>query len=116
MNSDFAPCRDRSAPERGPVLDLNVPEWGGEGFVHSHLLKAWEAVYRDYVSASDRTNAKNIRDRQVQAELAARVALAWRRMAEAPEVEWWLVAAFSTAAEAMEQQAQDWSVRGRRSL
>jgi hypothetical protein len=116
MTSDFVPCRDRSAPERRTMLDLNVPEWGGGGLVSPHLLSAWEAVYRDYVSASDRLDAKNVQDRQVLAQLSARVAVTWRRLAEAPEVEWWLVAAFSTAAEAMEQQARDLGTRGRRSL
>ena len=81
---------------------------GRWGLAPAHLLSAWEAVYRDYVSASDRTDGKNVQDRQVLAQLSARVAVAWRRLAEAPGVEWWLVAAFSTAAEAMEQQARDW--------
>ncbi|MGB3438575.1 MAG: hypothetical protein WBA97_07450 [Actinophytocola sp.] len=82
--------------------------------VPAYLLSAWEAVYRDYVS-THRVNAMNVRDREVQAQLSARVAVAWRRLAEAPQVEWWLVAALSTAAEAMEQQARDWATRGRRS-
>jgi hypothetical protein len=112
MNSDFVPCRDRSAPERGTMLDLNVPEWGGGGLVPAHLLSAWESVYRDYVSAS----AATVQDRLGLAQLSARVAVTWRRLAEAPGVEWWLVAAFSTAAEAMEQQARDLGTRGRRPL
>jgi hypothetical protein len=88
-----------------------VPDWG---IVPAHLLRAWEAVYRDY-AASDRADVKNPRDRREQAELAARLAVAWRRLAEAPGIEWWLVAAFSTAAQAMEQQAHDWAPPGRRS-
>jgi hypothetical protein len=115
MTSDFVPCRDRSAPERGTVLDLNTPESGGRGLVPAHLLRAWEAAYRDYVSASDRADV-NVQDRRGLAQLSARVAVTWRRLAEAPGVEWWLVAAFSTAAEAMEQQARDLGIRGRRSL
>lgn len=84
--------------------------------VPAHLLGAWEAVYRDYVSASDHTDLKNVRDRQLFAQLSARVAVTWRQIAEAPGLDWWLVAAFSTAAEAMEHQAQDCGIRGRRSL
>ena len=80
-----------------------------------HLLSAWEAVYRDYVNAFDRVDASNLRDCGVQARLAAQLAVTWRRLAQTPGAEWWLVAAFSTAAEAMEWQAQDWARRGRRS-
>ena len=85
------------------------------GLVPAHLLRAWEAVYRDYTAASDRVDIENPRDRRTQAELSARLAVAWRRLAAAPGVEWWLVAAFSTAAQAMEQQAHDWAPPGRRS-
>ena len=116
MTSDFATRHDRSDPGRVSALDVNVPERGGGGLVPAHLLDAWEAVYRDYASASDRTDPRNVQDRQVLAQLSARVAVTWRRMAEAPGVEWWLVAAFSTAAEAMEQQARDWGTHGRRPL
>lgn len=116
MTSDFVPCRERSEPDRVTALDVPVPERGSVGLVPAHLLGAWEAVYRDYVSVSSRTNARNIRDRQELAQLSARVAVTWRRLAEVPGIEWWLVAAFSTAAEAMEQQARDWGVGGRRSL
>lgn len=111
MNSDFVPRRDRSA-----VLGVNAPEWGGGALVPAHLLSAWEADYRDYVSTSNRTDAKNIHDRQRLAQLSAQVAVVWRRLAEVPGVEWCLVAAFSTAAEAMEQEARDLGTRGRRSL
>lgn len=116
MTSDFVPRHDRSEPGCVSVLDVNAPERSGGDLLPAHLLDAWEAAYRDYVSASDRTDPKNPQDRQVLAQLSARVAVTWRRLAEAPGVEWWLVAAFSTAAEAMEQQARDWSARGRRSL
>lgn len=97
------------------MLEANAPEWGGGGLVPAHLLRAWETVYRDYVSKADRTDPKNIRDREELARLSVRVAVAWRRLAEAPGIEWWLVAVLSTAAEAMEQQARDWSARDRRS-
>jgi hypothetical protein len=90
MTSHFAPHR----PELSPVP--------------AHLLGAWEAVYRDYVSTSDRLDLKNVQDRRVLAQLSVGVAATWRRLAEAPGVAWWLMAAFSTAAEAMEQQARDW--------
>lgn len=82
--------------------------------VPAPLLRAWEAVYRDYVS-SDRVNARSIRDREEQAQLSARVAVTWRRMAEAPGVDYWLMVALYTAAEAMERQAHDWAPHGRRS-
>lgn len=114
MTSDVVLCRDRSQPTGGTVLEANAPEWGGRGLVPAHLLHAWETVYREYVSTSDRMDSKNIRDRNELARLSARVAVTWRRLAEAPGTAWWLVAVFSTAAEAMEQQARDWGARGRR--
>jgi hypothetical protein len=113
MTSDFVPRHDGSDPRRATVLDLNAAR-RGDGDV-AHLLGAWEVVYRDYVSASAHTDPSNVHDRQVLAQLSARVAVTWRRLAEASRNEWWLVAAFSTAAEAMEQQARDWGMRGRRS-
>lgn len=109
MTSDFAPRHDRAEWDRATVLDRS-----GEGFAHS--LGAWEAVYRDYVSASARADAQNRQDRQELAQVSARVAVTWRRLARAPGLDWWLVAAFSTAAEAMEQQARDWGINGRSSL
>jgi hypothetical protein len=112
MTSDFLPGRDRSEPERVAVLDMNVPR----DLLPAHLLGAWEAAYRDYASTSDHMDAKSIRDRQALAQLSARVAVTWRRLAETPGAEWWLTAVFSTAAEAMEQQARDWGLCGRRSL
>ena len=116
MTSDIAPNRDRSVPDRVAGLDMHAQKWDGDGLVPAHLLGAWEAVYRDYVSTSDRIDPRNIHDRQILAQVSARVAVTWRQLAEAPGIKWCLVASFSTAAEAMEQQARDWGFRGLRSL
>ncbi|TDV54903.1 hypothetical protein [Actinophytocola oryzae] len=42
------------------------------------------------------------------ARRSAAVAVAWRRMAAVPGLEWWVVGALWTAAEAYELQARDW--------
>jgi hypothetical protein len=115
MTEDFVLSHDRPVPHRRTLLDVTAPDGSGGDLVPARLLGVWEAAYREYVSASAQMNLKNDHDRQALAQLSVRVAVAWRRLAETPGVAWWLVTAFSTAAEAMEQQAQDWeSVSGGR--
>lgn len=101
MTSDFGRHHDRS------VSGVTPPERSDGDLVPAHLLSAWEAAYQAYVSVPGRTAPRNAHDRQELARLSAQVAIAWRQLASAPGTEWWLVAAFSTAAEAMEQQARD---------
>lgn len=107
MTSDFGPRHDRSVSGHVSVSDVNAPERSSGDLVPAHLLSAWEAAYRDYVSLPGSTAPRNVHDRQALARLSAQVAVAWRRLAAAPGTKWWLVAAFSTAAEAMEKQARD---------
>jgi hypothetical protein len=112
--------------ESGTVSVLPLPSGrlsvasGGEvavmsdGVVPARLLGAWEAAYRDYVAAVAQMDARNVIDGEVMAGLSARVAVTWRRLAASPGVAWWLVAVFTTAAEAFEEQARAWTVsRGR---
>lgn len=67
--------------------------------VPGDLVQGWEVVYREYMSASGRVQ---------MSRSSAKVAAAWREMAATPSLEWWVVAALTTAAEAFEEQARDW--------
>jgi hypothetical protein len=79
------------------------------GTLPQGLLQAWEGVYRDYMAAAERLDTIAPQNRHVLAELSANVAVAWRRMAVSPGVEWWIGAAFNAAAEAFDQQAREWT-------
>jgi hypothetical protein len=123
VNSDMSPREEWRAPTldivrhepRTERVAAVGPDVECSCLVPGHLLSAWEAVYRDYAAASDRVDGSNLRHRDVQARLAAQLAVTWRRLANAPGIDWCLAAAFSTAAEAMEWQARDWARHGRRS-
>lgn len=83
----------------------------GADLMPADLLRVWDDVYRDYLATSSLLDAGEPVNRELLARVSARVSVTWRRMAEAvPAHEWWLKAALLTAAEAMKQQAQDWSL------
>lgn len=65
--------------------------------VPEELVRNWEAVYGRYLSAQA--------DRAETARLSAEVATAWQAIAAVPGLDWWMVAALRTAAEAFERQA-----------
>jgi hypothetical protein len=98
----FSPPPTASWPEEGVEM---VPE---------HLRNAWEAAYRDYVAMAQQPNTIRRQDRVKMAQLSARVAVTWRRIANTPGLEWSLVAAFGTAAEAFERQAVEFSELSKR--
>jgi len=62
------------------------------------LVRNWEAVYGRYLAAQA--------DRAETARLSVDVAAAWQAIAAIPGLDWWLVAALRTAAEAFERQAE----------
>lgn len=89
-----------------------VAEMSGADLVPADLLRVWEDVYRSYLATSRLMDEGDVGKREALARLSAQVAVTWRRMADVvPGGEWWLQAALLTAAEAMEHQARDWSVR-----
>lgn len=80
------------------------------------LVQRWEAVYREYGTASERVSTTEPGDRTIARHMArasADVAAVWREMAGEPEMVWWLVAALSAAAQAFEYQSRDWSARAK---
>lgn len=113
--------------ELAPVLPLSsgpspvapggeVVVMNGGNLVPADLRRVWEGVYCDYLATSELLDAGDVGKREVLARLSAQVAVTWRRMADTvPGGEWWLSAALLTVAEAMENQAHDWSGRRGRS-
>ena len=84
--------------------------------IAERLLARWEAVYREYGTASARVSSTEPGDRAVARHMArasADVAAVWREMAGEPEMAWWLVAALSAAAQAFEYQSRDWAARAK---
>lgn len=84
--------------------------------VSERLIAQWEAVYREYGSASERVTAAEPGDRAVARHMARAsrdVAVVWREMAAEPDMSWWSIAALWAAAQAFEVQAKDWAARAK---
>lgn len=73
--------------------------------VSEDLIRAWEDAYRRYGSAA----GANV------APASRAVALAWRDIACTSRLPWWVLAAVESAAEAFEDQAEQWEARARQS-
>lgn len=104
----FVPPGRSSAPPRR--------EGAGVVMVSDKLLQRWETVYREYGLTSELVGHSAPGDRAVARRMArASTALAgaWREIEVEPGLPWWVVAALSTAAQAFEAQARDWSARAR---
>lgn len=71
--------------------------------VSEDLIRAWEDAYRRYGSAA----GANV------APASRAVALAWRDIACTSRLPWWALAAVESAAEAFEDQAEQWEARAR---
>jgi hypothetical protein len=78
------------------------------GVMPEALKSALEAATRGYVMVAS-SPAETPVERRELARRSAAVGLAFRNMAAVPGLEWWALAALSTAAEAFEQQAQYWN-------
>lgn len=72
------------------------------------LKFALEATYRDYTLVAH-SPAVTRAERHELARRSSAVAAVFWNMKAVPGLAWWTVAALSAAAEAFEQQAQDWS-------
>jgi hypothetical protein len=71
--------------------------------VSEDLIRAWEDAYRRYGSAA----GANV------APASRAVAMAWRDIACMSRLPWWMLAAVESAAEAFEDQAEQWEARAR---
>lgn len=82
--------------------------------VTKKMVRAWEEAYRRYGTASDqvaRTREVDAATAQEMASASWAVAAAWRGIASDRELSWWMLAALESAAQAFEEQAQDWHTR-----
>jgi hypothetical protein len=95
-----------------------TPRRKGLGVVmmSERLVRSWEAVYREYGTASQRLRSAEAGDPTVARHMArasADVAAVWRDMAAESDLPWWSVAALCAAAQAFEYQSRDWSARAK---
>jgi hypothetical protein len=82
--------------------------------VSEELVQRWEDAYRRYIEASKISTVSFAGNADVAREMmmaSHNVATAWHAMESSPDLPWWALAALSTAAQAFDHQAQEWSVR-----
>ena len=83
----------------------------GDVMASAKSTRVWEAAYRQYGRAWE-TTARSGKDNPVAArEMAAAswaVAAAWRQIATATTLPWWVLAAIESAAGAFESQAREY--------
>jgi hypothetical protein len=99
---------------RSPAVSWR--EGSGVVMVSEKLIVRWEAVYREYGSASEMVGRSVPGDGAVARRMArasADVAAVWREMSSEPDMPWWELAALGAAAQAFERQAQDWTARAK---
>ena len=79
-------------------------------------VHAWEGAYRHYGRAWEWTARSPRGDPAAAREMASAscaVAAAWRQIASATTLPWWMLAAIESAAAAFESQARDWEARAK---
>jgi hypothetical protein len=94
-------------PQAGALLgdgdrEVRVPE---------KSIRAWEAAYRQYGRAWETTARCGKNDPTAARDMAAAswaVAAAWRQVASATRLPWWVLAALESAAGAFESQAREY--------
>jgi hypothetical protein len=101
-------------PVSGPSHHGTQPVPGSEGDVMRAADKStriWETAYRQYGRAWEMTARCGKGDPAAAREMAAAswaVAAAWRQIADATRLPWWVLAAIESAAGAFESQARDY--------
>ena len=101
-------------PVSGPPHHGTQPVPGSEGNVMRAADKStriWETAYRQYGRAWEMTARCGKGDPAAAQEMAAAswaVAAAWRQIAAATRLPWWVLAAIESAAGAFESQARDY--------
>jgi hypothetical protein len=101
-------------PVSGPPHHGTQPVPGSEGNMiraSEKSTRIWEAAYRQYGRAWEMTARCGKGDPAAAREMAAAswaVAAAWRQIAAATRLSWWVLAAIESAAGAFESQARDY--------
>ncbi|MFL6124965.1 hypothetical protein [Actinophytocola sp.] len=101
----------RSASVRSAAAGKAVVE-----MVPDYLIGHWESAYDSYRAASEMVDVSVPGDNAAAEQMANAshaVAAAWRDIAVETSLPWWSAAAVTTAAQAFDQQAQDWAARVR---
>ncbi len=87
----------------------------GDVMASAKSTRVWEAAYRQYGRAWETTARSGKGDPVAAREMAAAswaVAAAWRQIAAATTLPWWILAAIESAAGAFESQARDYETGG----
>ena len=116
-------ARVRGAGQQGPraTRPVSGPPQHGAQLVPGHegdvmrasekSTRVWEAAYRQYGRAWETTARCGKSDPAAAREMAAAswaVAAAWRQIAAATRLPWWVLAAIESAAGAFESQAREY--------
>jgi hypothetical protein len=106
FNVTYTPGRDAAAVIHGETERRDV------AMVPDELVRRWERAYRRYVEASKASMVAGDQQAARQMALASRqVAVIWQEIDARSDLPWWMAAAVSTAAQAFEFQARDWTAR-----
>lgn len=100
-------------PVSGPPGNDACPGSGGVRASETSV-RAWEGAYRHYGRAWEWTARSPKGDPAAAREMASTswaVAAAWRQIAAAATLPWWMLAALESAAAAFESQAREWETR-----
>ncbi len=105
--------RRATLPVSGPPHPGAHPGSGSAGDVMASAksTRVWEAAYRQYGRAWETTARTGKGDPVAAREMAVAswaVAAAWRQIAAATTLPWWILAAIESAAGAFESQARDY--------
>ena len=94
-----------------------APTRGGDVvIVLENSVRRWVVAYQEYQRTCQDVDANPRRSTAAHAVATSSwaVASAWRELASAPEMPWWVVAAVDTSADMFEEQARAWTVHARR--
>lgn len=83
----------------------------GDGMISEKSRSVWEAAYRQYgraVEARARSGKGDPAAAREMARASRAVAAAWRQIAAASSLPWWILAAIESAAGAFECQAREY--------
>jgi len=108
----FRATRPVSGP---PPHDARLTQGSQDNVMGSEKsTRVWEAAYRQYGRAWEITARTGKGDPAAASEMAAAswaVAAAWRQIATATTLPWWVLAAIESAAGAFESQAREYGTQ-----
>jgi len=109
--ADLPTARPVTGPPRDNAGTRSAAGGGGGVRASDNTVRAWEVAYRRYGHAWEATARSGKGDPTAAREMAAAswaVAAAWRQIATATTLQWWVLAAIESAAGAFEAQAQEY--------